>query len=188
MINKDKIFNDVYAKNYKLIYLYCLSRTKNNVVLSEELTNDAFMRFYNHIIEDMNIESSIRLLYKIMRNLIVDAYRKDNTLKRNVHNVQSYYNSENDDMVTEYVAYDLTSAEEKISMKYNLDMVLNIVQSFRDVEIKIFTLYFIDGYKIREIEDMTDICENTIKTHIRNVRKKLVNKLGKEKIKDLITF
>ena len=54
----ESIFKEIYDSNYKLVY-FCVANFVKNKLDIEEIVNDVFINFYNHV-NNINIEGSIK--------------------------------------------------------------------------------------------------------------------------------
>ena len=64
---------------------------------------------------------------------------------------------------------DLNQAVSKI----NADQIYGFIALLPPASRQVFNMYFIDGYKHREIADMLNISEGTSKWHLNSAREKL---------------
>jgi len=66
----------------------------------------------------------------------------------------------------------------EIQYKEIAKLVTEAVKSMREVEQSIFTLWFYEGMKYKDIKTLTGIGENTIKSHVNRIKKQLKIKLN----------
>lgn len=69
------VFGEVYEKESDAIFRFCLLRTSDRE-LALDLTQETFMRFWNSLLANKDIQNNRTFLFTIARNLIIDFYRK----------------------------------------------------------------------------------------------------------------
>lgn len=70
-------FNEVYRTYQTKLGAYALSKT-NNPTLSNDLVQDTFTKTWKYLVKNGEIGSMRALLYHILKQLIIDEYRKLN--------------------------------------------------------------------------------------------------------------
>jgi RNA polymerase sigma-70 factor (ECF subfamily) len=76
-VDYEDTFADVYATYQNSLSAYALSKT-NNKTLSEDLVQDTFTKTWKYLVRNGKVVSMRALLYHILRQLIIDEYRKHN--------------------------------------------------------------------------------------------------------------
>lgn len=67
-------FYDKYVKN---IYRFVLIKVSNKEV-AEDLTQDIFLKIWQHLVDKKNIDNFRAFIFRIARNSVIDYYRKNN--------------------------------------------------------------------------------------------------------------
>ena len=76
LIKIEKVFNDIYNSNYKLVY-FCVANFIMNKEDILELVDDVFINFYNHI-HNINVNGSIKYyLTRSARNISINYLKKN---------------------------------------------------------------------------------------------------------------
>jgi len=70
-------FADVYSTYQTKLGAYALSKTSNKA-LSDDLVQDTFTKTWKYLVRNGEISSVRALLYHILKQLIIDEYRKHN--------------------------------------------------------------------------------------------------------------
>ncbi len=75
---KNKLFNDVYARRYKYVVGYC----KNSTSDGEAVAQEVFINFYNGLDKFRGQSSPDTYLYRCMKNYCCNYYRDKSVRKR----------------------------------------------------------------------------------------------------------
>lgn len=67
-------FYDKYVKN---IYRFVLIKVSSKEV-AEDLTQDIFLKIWQHLVDKKNIDNFQAFIFRIARNSVIDYYRKNN--------------------------------------------------------------------------------------------------------------
>jgi RNA polymerase sigma factor (sigma-70 family) len=149
---------------YKATYSYFMSiciRYTHNQDRAKEVLN---MGFYKLLTNLKSYKTEVPFkpwARKIMINTLINEYKKEKHHNSNINYVESYYDN------SDYS--DLNSAVGKI----NADQIYAFIAQLPPASRQVFNMYFIDGYKHREIAEMLNISEGTSKWHLNSAREKL---------------
>jgi RNA polymerase sigma-70 factor (ECF subfamily) len=102
-----------------------------------------------------------------MINTLINEYKKEKIHTGNIHYVEGYHESDNHS--------DMNLALTKI----NVDQIYAFIAKLPPASQQVFNLYYIDGYKHKEIAEMLNISEGTSKWHLNAAREKLKEMLTK---------
>lgn len=147
----------IYDRHVDTIYRVCFSITGNKQD-AEDAVQSVFMKFVESKKAFIDIEHEKAWLIVTARNTCIDLHRK--WWRKKV------------------VDYDLNSVGwiGKDSFKYNeLEEKLRKLPSAHRL---ILYLYYYEGYKVSEIANMLRMNINTVKTRMRNARKRLKIEIG----------
>ena len=155
----ESIFKEVYDSNYKLVY-FCVANFIKNKLDIEEIVDDVFINFFNHI-NNINIEGSIKYyLTRSAKNACINFIKKK---ERKEVSVDTRY--------LENMTY--------IELKYNDNSIFNEIKKVLDEEdYTIIFNYFVMGYSLVEIASLMNVSKNTIKSKYRRSLIKLKKELG----------
>ena len=138
----------------------CIRYTRNSDRAKEVLNLGFFkiLRYLNTYKTDESFKPWIR---KVMINTLIKEYKKEKTHNQNLMYVEDYHDTEK--------YSELNTVMEKI----NSEQICGFITQLPSASKQVFNLYFIDGYKHREIADMLDISEGTSKWHLNSAKEKL---------------
>lgn len=153
---------------FKLCYTYlmsiCIRYTKNEDK-AKEVLNVGFYRILSNLTKykpEVPFKAWIR---KVMINTLTNEYKKEKIHYGNVQYVENYYETQN------YA--DINDAITKI----DTEQIYGFIAKLPPASQQVFNLYFIDGFKHKEIAELLNISEGTSKWHLN---------AAKEKLKELI--
>ena len=155
----ESIFKEIYDSNYKLVY-FCVANFVKNKLDIEEIVNDVFISFYNHI-NNINIEGSIKYyLTRSAKNSCLNFLKKK---ERKELSIESKY--------IENSTY--------VELKYNDNSIFEDIKNILDEEeYNIIFNYIVIGYSLVEISSLMNVSKNTVKSKYRRALIKLKKELG----------
>lgn len=164
-IKKEEDFTKLINENKLKFY-----KTAKIILKNDDDTYDAIQEalisIYLNYAQLTNIKYFSTWATRIVINKCYDLLRKN---KNNLIHIDE--NIENDIKVSQYDEYEVDKYGIKKAMEY-----LN-------ENLKLITiLYYYDNYSIKEISQIMDIPEGTVKSRLSKARKILKQKLGKEEI------
>lgn len=152
------IIEDEYIKNYRYLRSILLKMCSD-----ERLVEDIIQELFSKVLADPDMISKVYNLRawmaKSAKNLLIDYYRKKTP--KLLH----------DDLVFLNIISEESNYENRF---INKSLIRDILKDFphKDRSIFIYKEYF--GYKYEEISDLTDIPENTLKSTIFRMKKKIL--------------
>lgn len=156
-VRMNKYITDIYDRHVDTIYRVCYS-IMGNKQDAEDAVQSVFVKFVESKKAFIDIEHEKAWLIVTARNTCIDLRRK--WWRKKV------------------VDYDLSSVGVlgKDSFKYtDLEEKLRKLPSTHRL---ILYLYYYEGYKVAEIAEMLKMNLNTVKTRMRNARKRLKLEIG----------
>ncbi len=148
----ERIFETIYNQYYKLVY-FCIAKYINEEETIKELTNDAFLRFFENI---SSINSSIKYYLLTIAKNIAKAYLSK---KKNFILVS-------DELILNYPDYSICSNEVYTKLINDLKAVLT------NQEVEIIIKHVVDGMTFKELENIYQIKAKTInKMYERAIKK-----------------
>jgi RNA polymerase sigma-70 factor (ECF subfamily) len=167
-----KNFNEIYAKNYGIIFNY-VNMKLHSIHDAEEVTNDVFMKA-NENFEKFDAKQSKfeTWLYNIAKNTVIDFVRTNHQNK--YIKVSDFVNESGEvsfQFPAECKADDLIENKE---LKSKIDFAMN---NLKPKYKRIAELYFLQDKPYKEIADLCEIPLNTVKVMINRVRTMLQSDL-----------
>ena len=142
---------------------------------AKDLYQEVFIRVYKGLKKFKFKSEFSTWLYRIAVNVCL-TYRSRSKEHLKVR-LKNYDVSENDSISTQQFEYDGVSPEEQVSSSDIGNMVNAAVAELTPKQKLTFTLKHYEGYKIREIAQMLECKEGTVKKYlfdaVKNLRKKL---------------
>lgn len=163
--DKDK-FVVLYNKYRKLMQTTCYNILRDDR-LAEDAVHDAFIKLSRNMDKVKNIESreTKRYLITIAKNAAIDIYRKCSS--RRLH--EMYFDEmDNLEGVTTYMKVDEESSI--------VEILKHLPALYRDV----LLLKYSNCYSNKEIADILDISEDSVRQRISRGKKMVKSKLDKE--------
>lgn len=146
---------------YKQYFGYSKSiclRYTSSTEEAEEVLNEGFLKVFNNLERYDSAHPFKAWLRTIMVNTAISYYRK--------------HKKHNEDMVSlEDAGY--PRFEEDIVSRITADEILQLIQQIKPIYKNVFLLYVVDGYNHREIADLLQINEATVRSHYVRARARL---------------
>ena len=174
---QQKLINDCIDRDrkaeyelYKLTYSYLMSiciRYTRNEDKAKEVLNIGFLRILTNL-EKLKPEVPFKAwIRRVMINTLINEYKKEKINSANLDYVENYYETDKYSEINEVIK------------KTDAEQIYLFIAELPAASQKVFNLYFIDGYKHKEIAEMLDISEGTSKWHLNSAREKLKELLKK---------
>ncbi len=154
---KEELFNTLYEKYFHRIWKYVYYKTGNRED-TEDLCQEIFFKVWKGLDKFEGRSSYYTWIFKISMNTVISFYRK-----RRFKKFVSL-----DSVDERHYSYERDETKER---------VLNKVKLLPDDLKKVIELYYISNFKIREIAEMMNIPEGTVKTKLKRARELLTELL-----------
>lgn len=146
-------FAELYSRYSQKIYAYCLRLTGNKEEASD-VFQETFLNFFNKVHSYDDYSNISALLIKIARNLCVN-YTRD---KRKHIVLEDYY------LITNDTGYE---------QKEILDLISSALELLEFEYKEAFILRQYHGFSYKEISDITDVPESTIRNRFWRAKEKI---------------
>lgn len=140
------------------IFRFCLVKTGNKE-LSEDITQDTFMRYWRKLSLGEEMTNTRSFLYTIANHLVIDWYRKKKSDSLDAHIDNGFEPS------------DSTSTNAEIDTEYK--MVLDTINKLEESDREVLLLRYVDGLGPAEIADILEEEANTISVRLNRATKRL---------------
>ena len=150
----DKIYDEYYYKIYK----WSISKTKNKED-AEDLTNNIFLAVFEYLNKNIPIEKLENLIWKIAYNLWCTKAKNYDKEKRNIMLYEDFQYISNEEPLDKIIYKDI------ITNLDNLGLTSNEKNSFQ--------LYYLKDLSIKEISNILNTKETTVKYYLYNARNKI---------------
>ncbi len=139
-----------YAKGISLRY-------SSSMEEAEEILNESFLKVFQHLDRyDLN-QPFKAWLRTIVVNTAISYYRKN----------QKFHGEIGLDNIHE------PSLDESVIDQISADEILALVQQLKPIYRTVFTMHVVDGYQLREIADVLNFNEATVRSHFARARTRL---------------
>lgn len=147
------VAEEIYNKYKTNIYNYFYRSTLNNHI-SEELTQDTFLKAFKYI-NSFRGESSIKTwLFKIARNIFINYIRKNGNIDEDISN------------------YNLADSNDAFSEANEKMLITEILFKLSEEERTLILLRDLNGFTYSEISDILSFTEGQVKIGLHRARKK----------------
>lgn len=161
----DELLKASYNDCYTSIYRYCLSKLKNNE-LAEDCVQESFLVLYKKYLSGEDISLVKSFLMKTASNLVLKRFEE---IKRSQHTVD-----------IEEVTH-IPSHGEDIDDRLTFEEYSRqISAALSTLDARIFTMRYIDEYKIEEIAVALDMSIPAVTTRLSRIRSRLRKIFRKE--------
>jgi RNA polymerase sigma factor (sigma-70 family) len=158
---------------FKLTFSYLMSiciRYTRNEDRAREVLNIGFFKILSNL-NKFEINSPFKpWIRRIMINTLINEYNKEQIHQKNILYVESYIETE-----------DYSELNECLS-RSNAEEIFDFIARLAPASRQVFNLYFIDGYKHKEIAELLGISEGTSKWHLNAAKEKLKEMLSKNEM------
>jgi len=154
---KEELFNTLYEKYSHRIWKYVYYKTGNRED-AEDLLQEIFIKVWKGLDKFEGRSSYYTWIFKISMNTVISFYRK-RRFKKFIPL---------DSVDEKHYSYERDERKERVLNKVKL-----LPEDLRNV----IELYYISNFKIREIAEMLNIPEGTVKTKLKRARELLTELL-----------
>jgi RNA polymerase sigma-70 factor (ECF subfamily) len=166
MRNRSEEFGDAYERYSDELFRHCALRLKDRE-RALELTQEAFVRAWQYIERGEEVRDLRPFLYRTLRNLIIDEYRKARPTS-----LEGMLDDENENVEALMPADEsntLEAAIDRFDGKRALDMLGKLPDSYREV----LVMRYVEGLSPGEIAREISESENAVSVRIHRGLKKL---------------
>lgn len=187
VIEKEKIFNNIYSKKIEQVQWYCRRYVREAEAI--ELAHDVFLNFYQNLDKFRGDSKYETWLFQITKNACNNHYRYTKATKRSGHvfslDAEKRPNAEYSPVKSAWLEDKKPSIARIVESKDILDLVMFEINRMNEKHRKTF-MHFIesDGFKSQEeVCSILGIKANKLKSRLVRARKFLISRT---KIKRLL--
>ncbi len=155
-------FLAVYDQYADDIFRFCVLKVSSREI-ALDLSQDAFMRYWQQLRSGVIVENDRALLYTIARNLVIDWYRKRKERSLDALTEDGF----------EFAGDDHRSIKEHAEVREVLDVVRELDEPAREA----LTLRFVEGMSPQEIAALSGETANAVSVRINRAVKKVQDRL-----------
>lgn len=127
---------------------------------AKDIVQDTFVRYWEYIAADGQVDNVKAFLYRIANNAIIDNYRKKKELSLDLLEDDGFDPAD-------------TETHEKMARSVDSRTALALVNQLSDKDRGIVLMRYVDGLSVKEIAEVTDERENTISVKLHRALKQL---------------
>lgn len=155
-------FNCIYESTKEKILNFCMARSRCNLEVSEDCTQEAFIVLFKRMKNGETFENPKAFLYKTANNFLMKAMEKNETKSKNETSLQDESFS------------DIADKNIQVDSKINYeDLTGRINEILSEEEKRLFKLRFVEDLKITDISQALGYNEATCATKIHRMRSKI---------------
>ncbi len=162
---KRKKFSRFYEKNIDKVYRFVYLKVSSKEV-SEDLTAEAFKRFWEEMKSPTEIKNSRAFLYQVVRNLIIDHYRQRDRDPVKIPPEEVSLKKEGE------------SPGEELQTSQNIKKMRQALYKLKDNYQNVLLWYYLEDMPVSEIAEIEGKSENAIRVTIHRALKSLRDELG----------
>jgi len=158
-------FNLLYERYAGKLYRYLYRMLGYNESRAEDMLQELFLKVIQHRQKFDETKKVSTWLYAIATNLCRNEYRNTAARQRLMQQFEPWENKAAD------------TVDEKIHKKYIAAVITEMIQGLNEQEITIVTLRFQQSLSLREIANVMELPEGTVKSKLFYLLKKLALQL-----------
>lgn len=173
MIGREKELNDAFEAYSDELFRHCALRLRDRE-RAVEITQECFLRTWNYMQKGGTVEQMRPFLYRTLRHLIIDEYRKKKSVS--LEKMVEGTDGNVEDMLPADESNTLEAAVERFDGTRVLEALTRLPEPYRES----ITMRYVDGLSPQEIAKIIDESENVVSVRVHRGLKKLKDLLGPE--------
>lgn len=162
---------ELYKQTYSYLMSICVRYTHQQD-RAKEVLNIGYYKILKNL-DKYHFDAPFKpWARKVMINTLINEYKKQKIHYGTMVYVEAYFDDETYSEMNEAIT------------KSNAKEIYDFIAKLPPASQQVFNLYFIDGYKHREIAEMLNISEGTSKWHLNNAKELLKSMLLELKVEN----
>ncbi len=163
----EKEFEDAYLRYNDELFRHCTLRLSDRE-RALELTQEAFLRVFEYVKRGEVVREMRPFLYRTLRNLIIDEYRKSKSLS-----LESLVNEAEGETVESLMPQDETNTLAAAIDRFDGKRALEALKEVPDLYREVLILRYVESLSPKEIAEQIDTTENVVSVRLHRGLKKL---------------
>jgi RNA polymerase sigma-70 factor (ECF subfamily) len=160
-------FSDAYERHSDELFRHCRLRLSDRE-RALELTQECFLKTWEYIERGEQIENFRPFLYRTLRNLIIDEYRRKKS-----YSLESMLENSDETSVETLMPADESNTLEAAVGRFEGKRALNALEELPDPYREVIALRYVEALTPKEIADIVGENENAVSVRIHRGLKKL---------------
>jgi len=160
-------FKQAYERYSDELFRHCAMRLSDRE-RALEITQEAFLRTWNYLSRGEEIQELRPFLYRTLKNLIVDEYRKMKT-----YSLEGMINEEEGESVENLLPQDNSNTLEAAVDRFEGKRAMTLLAQLPDAYKEVIIMRYVDGLSPKEIAGELSESENTVSVRLHRALKKL---------------
>lgn len=160
-------FSDAYESYSDELFRHCSMRLSDRE-RALELTQECFLKTWEYIERGQHIEELRPFLYRTLRNLIIDEYRRKKT-----RSLEGMLEGSEETNVETLLPQDESNTLEAAINRFEGARALQALEQLPDLYREVLALRYVEGLAPKEIADVVGESENAVSVRIHRGLKKL---------------
>lgn len=160
-------FNEIYNKTYDSVVKYVLCRCEN-IDDVNDIIQDVYIELYKKLLDNKQIENINQYIIGIAKNKVKKHYSLAYRIK-----TISIFSKDNNDIELKDSIKDDIDIEKIIIERTDVNIIWKHLKSKNVLIAKIFYLYYVQSYTIKEISCELKIKESAVKNYLYRTLKEL---------------
>lgn len=170
-------FNRLYNETYHSTLKYVISKC-DNINNVEDIMQNIYVRLFHSMKRNhRKIENEKAFLIKLAKNELFKYYSFKNKMKT-ILNIST---EEEESLSIENIKDEKINIDEEILNKVSLESIFHIIDQQDLKTKKVMMLYYMEDLKIKEIAELLNWSESTVKTKIYRTIQKIKDTLSEVK-------
>jgi RNA polymerase sigma-70 factor (ECF subfamily) len=166
MKGREQELNDAFEAYGDELFRHCALRLRDRE-RAVEITQECFLRVWDYMQKGNTIEQMRPFLYRTLRHLIIDEYRKKKSVS--LEHIVEGTDGDVEDLLPPDESNTLEAAVERFDGARVLEALTRLAEPYRES----VTMRYVDGLSPQEISKITGESENVISVRVHRGLKKL---------------
>jgi RNA polymerase sigma factor (sigma-70 family) len=167
MDSKDQEFKAAFERHADELYRHASMRLSDRE-RALDLTQETFLRAWEYVKRGEEIREFRPFLYRTLKHLIIDEYRKHKT-----HSLEAMLENHEGASIEALMPTDDTNTLEAALTRFEGRRALEAVQKLPDAYREVLSLRYVEGLAPKEIAQILEESENVVSVRIHRGLKKL---------------
>jgi len=165
-------FGFFYDKYVKQIYRFILLKVSNTQI-AEDLTQDVFLKTWQHLVDQKSLSYFRAFIYRIARNIVIDYYRQSNRQTLPIDEITENLSANIQD--------DLMGQNKDLDISLDVAEVRKFLKKLKLEYQEILILKYIEDLSFEEIAEVLQKDKNNVRVLLHRALNKLKQIISQEK-------